>query len=221
MENEIDLLQLYHILMRRKWIIIFITLIAVIISAIFSFFVVQPVYEANVNIIIGKEEAQYFLEDKYTNSDIALYLQVAKTYEEIAKSRAVRYRTEQAVQDGSFEQVKNIKVASKSSTQVLTITISHFSAEAAAVCANALAENFIQVAGEVLPAGQLKILDKAERPEQPSSPNRKLNIAIGSVLGMMISIGIVMLLEFINRSIESEQDVKNYLNLPVLGVVPQ
>lgn len=220
MVYEIDLIQFLYKLRKRKWLIIYITMACMIIAGIYSYFIVQPLYEANVSIIIGKEEARYFLEDKYTNSDVSLYLQVVKTYEEIAKSRMVWDRVEESLKDDGLKEIKNIKAASKTGTQIITITVTHPSSKNVAIYANAFAEQFIQIAGEVLPAGELRILDKAEQPKTHASPNRMLNIAISILLGVMISVVIIFLLEYFNPVIESEQDAVNCLKLPVLGVLP-
>lgn len=221
MENEVDLLQVYYMVMRRKWIIVYSTLGALMLSMIYSFFIVQPVYEASVSIIIGKEEARLFWEDRYTNSDISLYVQVAKTYEEIAKSRTVLKRTRELLGDQGFDEIKEIKIVAKPNTQVLMISVSHRSPGGAAIWADALGEVFIQVAGEVLPAGQLSILDIAQQPKAPISPNRKVNIGIGGILGIMLGIGIALLFGYISPAIETEEDVKQYLDLPILGVVSE
>ncbi|MEW9123866.1 MAG: Wzz/FepE/Etk N-terminal domain-containing protein [Thermotaleaceae bacterium] len=221
MEYEIDLSQIYCMLMRRKWFILCITMLGITLSQIYSFFIVEPIYKANVSIIIGKEDTQFFLEDKYTNNDVMLYLKVAKTYEEIAKSRIVRNKAEGLLEDEVFKGIIHLQVSAKSDTQVLNITVSHGSPQAAVMCADALAKSFIQVANEVLPASQLKILDKAEWPKMPVSPNYKLNMAIGAVLGMMVAVGLIFLLEYLNPTIESEEDIRRYLEFPVLGIVPQ
>jgi len=221
MVYEIDLIRFLYKLRKRKWLIIYITMACMIITGIYSYFIVQPIYEANVSIIIGKEEARYFLEDRYTNSDVSLYLQVAKTYEEIAESRMVWDRVEESLKDEGFKEIRNIKAASKSGTQIITITASHPSSKNVATYANAFAEQFIQVASEMLPAGELRILDKAEQPKTHASPNRMLNMGISVVLGLIFSIAIIFLSEYFNPIIESEQDAMDCFNLPVLGVLPR
>jgi capsular exopolysaccharide synthesis family protein len=47
-----------------------------------------------------------------------------------------------------------------------------------------------------------------------------MNIAIAGVLGMMLSIGLVFLLEFLDRTIKSPEDIKRYLNLNIIGAIP-
>ncbi len=53
-EEEIDLREYINVLLKRKGIIILIFLIAIITAAIVSYFVLQPIYEANVIITVSK-----------------------------------------------------------------------------------------------------------------------------------------------------------------------
>lgn len=50
--EEISIREIIEVLLKRKWIIVGVTLLAIIISAIFSFFVLKPVYEAEVILSI-------------------------------------------------------------------------------------------------------------------------------------------------------------------------
>lgn len=68
---------------------------------------------------------------------------------------------------------------------------------------------------------QFRVLDPARRPERPYSPNRPLVQAIGTVAGFLIGIGIIVLLEIRDRTLHTEADVLQALNLPVLATVPR
>jgi capsular polysaccharide biosynthesis protein len=63
-EEEIDLREYINVLLKRKGIIILIFLIAVITAAIVSYFVLQPVYEANVVIAVSKPKIKNSLVDE-------------------------------------------------------------------------------------------------------------------------------------------------------------
>lgn len=67
---------------------------------------------------------------------------------------------------------------------------------------------------------KVQILDRAIEPRTPTSPNREKNISIFMVLGLIVGIGIAFLLEEMEESVRTSDDVKNYLNLPVLGSIP-
>jgi polysaccharide chain length determinant protein (PEP-CTERM system associated) len=67
---------------------------------------------------------------------------------------------------------------------------------------------------------QFKVLDPPRVPERPFSPNRLRLNAIGGVGGMAIGFGIVILLEYLDRSLKTAGDVMTVLKLPVLAQVP-
>ena len=67
----------------------------------------------------------------------------------------------------------------------------------------------------------VSVLAKATVAENPSpiKPQPLLNIAIAIVVGLMASVGLAFLLEFLNNTIKNEQDIEKILGLPVLGVI--
>ena len=66
----------------------------------------------------------------------------------------------------------------------------------------------------------IRITEKAVLPTFPVSPNKKRNVVLGIIIGLMIGIGISFLWEYLDRSLRTEEDVHRYLDLPVLSVIP-
>lgn len=65
-----------------------------------------------------------------------------------------------------------------------------------------------------------RIVDPAVVPDSPVKPKKKLVVAIAGLLAMMAGVGMVLLLEFLNNTFKSTEDVETRLNLPVLGILP-
>jgi uncharacterized protein involved in exopolysaccharide biosynthesis len=66
----------------------------------------------------------------------------------------------------------------------------------------------------------IRITEKAVLPTFPVSPNKKRNVVLGIIIGLMIGIGISFLWEYLDRSLRTEEDIHRYLDLPVLSVIP-
>lgn len=64
------------------------------------------------------------------------------------------------------------------------------------------------------------IVDKATAPLYPSSPKKKMNIALAMIIGLFGGLGLAFLFERLDDSIKSFQDVEKYAGLPSLGIVP-
>lgn len=73
---------------------------------------------------------------------------------------------------------------------------------------------------EVMQPTDVQVIDVAVAPEKPILPKKALNVVIGAILGLFVGIGLAFLLEYLNKSINNAQDVKDYLGLPVLGSIP-
>jgi protein tyrosine kinase modulator len=67
---------------------------------------------------------------------------------------------------------------------------------------------------------QFKILDPARLPTRPFSPNRPRLYLMGIVGGFAFGLTLVALLEYLDRRLRSEEDVRAALNLPVLATIP-
>jgi polysaccharide biosynthesis transport protein len=77
----------------------------------------------------------------------------------------------------------------------------------------------INLAGEI-PASNVSILDRAEIPTRPSKPNKRLNLMLGALLGLMGGLGLALLLENLNNTLRTPAEVEHYLRQPNLVLVP-
>ena len=66
----------------------------------------------------------------------------------------------------------------------------------------------------------IRITEKAVMPQAPVKPKKKLNLILSIIFGLMTGVGIAFLWEYLERSLRTEEDVRRYLDLPVLSVIP-
>ena len=66
----------------------------------------------------------------------------------------------------------------------------------------------------------IRIIDEATVPDNPYLPRKLINLLIGVVAGGIIAILIIFMIEFLDKSIKSSEDLEKELDLSFLGFVP-
>ena len=66
----------------------------------------------------------------------------------------------------------------------------------------------------------MRIVERAEVPLKPVSPNISLNILLAIFLSLFIGTGLAFFLEYLDNTVKTPMDVGNFLRLPVLGMIP-
>jgi len=73
---------------------------------------------------------------------------------------------------------------------------------------------------EVMEPTDVQIIDVAKLPERPIKPKKALNVVIAAILGLFVGVGGALVLEQINRTVRTAEDVQEFLDIPVLGSIP-
>jgi len=73
---------------------------------------------------------------------------------------------------------------------------------------------------ENLNTANIRITSEAMLPKSPIGVDKNRNLLMGIIIGLMIGFGLSFLYEYLDRSLRTEEKVKEYLDLPVLAVIP-
>lgn len=220
MEETISLKELFQTLKKRFSLIIAITIVAVMISGIVSYFLLTPIYQSSTQILVNQAKDE---QGVYTAGEVQTNLQLINTYNVIIKSAAIlelaKKELDLDITTGALNE--KITVQSEQNSQVVTISVQDEDPQMAADIANKTAEVFQKEIVNIMNVNNVTILAKAELGENPSpvKPQPLLNIAIAMVVGLMAGVGIAFLLEYLDNTIKDEQDIEKAVGLPVLGVI--
>lgn len=77
----------------------------------------------------------------------------------------------------------------------------------------------VDVAG-LLKTNNIRLLDAALVPKAPIRPRRGQNVLIAIFIGLALGIGLVFLLDMLDNTVKSQDDVEHYLGVPLLGILP-
>ncbi|WP_129706845.1 YveK family protein [Priestia megaterium] len=220
MEETISLRELFAVLRKRLWLIVLITIIAATVSAVISFFVLTPMYESKTQILVNQAKDDQQL---YNTQTVQTNVQLINTYNDIITSPAILDKViEELKLDGSAQTLSGqIQVTNAEDSQVAQIVVQDTSARRATDIANTTASVFQKEVPKIMNVDNVKVLSKATLGENasPVKPQPLMNIAIAIVVGLMAGVGLSFLLEYLDNTLKTEQDIEKLLELPVMGVV--
>jgi capsular polysaccharide biosynthesis protein len=221
-ETTLDIRDFFNVLKKRRKLIVLVVLICTLASAVLSFFVIQPTYEADTTIIIGKLAENGKSNTQY--NDVMMYQNLIKTYAQIAGSNVVMEGASSKL-NGAFSPEKLKKVVSitpQQGTQILQIKGQSKDPAEAVKMVNAVSSSFIAESKKVFPTGgNINIMDSPRFPDKPVKPKKLLNVAIAFFIGLLVSVGFSFMLEYMDNTIKTEDDIKKQIGIPVLGIIPK
>lgn len=219
---EMDGKEIFFTLL-RKWPVI---LVSLVIGALllygFSMFFISPVYEARATMIVNKNSGED--SGKQTDyNDILMTQKLVKTYSIIMRSKTVLSNVINRIGlDMSPEDLKeNITIQGLNETEVLEIIVENEDRELAALIANTIADIAPDIIIHYTNAVNARVLDRAQVPQDPSKPNKLQYAFIGSIIGLVFSVSLVLLKAYFDDTFKTEEEIKNYLEIPVLASLPE
>lgn len=217
-----ELKQYFYIIYKRLWIIVLLPFLATLASAYVSFYVLDPVYEANTSLYVINKQTDSQLSVAYSDLMAGQYL--VKDYRELVKSRTVTGAVIEELKLTGITHAmlaEKISVNSKNDTRIIEIRVQDGDPERARQIADKVGEVFVNKVIDLMKVENVSVVDKAQVPTKPVNPKPVMNIAIAFFTGLMASIGIVFLIEYLDDSIKTSEDVEKYLGLTVLGTIPE
>jgi capsular polysaccharide biosynthesis protein len=221
MEEAIDLKQYLNIIHKKAWVIVLITVMAIMISAAVNIFLVLPVYESSTTMMVSRAIDTNDANIRY--QDILISQRLVHTYGVIARSNRVLSKVVETLGlNMTVEEMRGkVSVTSMRDTEIIRISVLSTNGEFAANLANAVAQVFMQEVVSIMRIDNVQLIDEARIPAAPVKPRLTFNIAIAGVLGIMLGLALVFFIEFMDNTIKASGEIEKRLDLPVLGVIPR
>ena len=203
----LDMRKYKNIIKRGKWLIILITLLSTIAGIKLSINSGEVTYSTAETIIIGQEN------DAINNQNLI------KTYIEIAKSNSVAEKAS-AKLNGTVSplEIENAITANiQLNTSILKITSSSPDKKQTLDIINAVSDSFIEESHRIYPDGKTQIMDYAKAPEATIAKFNIRNTGISFLLGLIASMSILLLMNYMDTTIKNEDNMEQELGLPVIG----
>ncbi|MFA7197172.1 MAG: Wzz/FepE/Etk N-terminal domain-containing protein [Anaerovoracaceae bacterium] len=212
--------ELIDIILSHIKLILLITVLSGVLAFSVSQFGLTPYYESSVKLFVNNSRIGQA--DTTSISDLNASERLVNTYMEIVKSNTVLQKVSDSSGTGhSVAQLKQmVSTQSVKNTEIFYVTVTSDDPAGAQKLANQIAKDAPAEIMDFVEATSVKVIDYATLPTEPSTPNVKLNTAIGFLLGLILSVLLVLLLDMLDVTIRSEEDLTKLVDIPVLGVIP-
>lgn len=222
MEESINLKDVFKTIRKHLKSILILTIFAIVITGLISYFVLTPVYQTSTEILVNQSPTET---GPYVNLNIETDLKLINTYSGIIKSPAI---LDQVVDElnldlTSDQLIEKITVSNENESQIVSIAVVDEDPEMAVQIANTTAAIFKNEIRDLMNADNITILSPAAFRGEPVPifPKPMVNMAIAAVISLMLGAGIAFLWENLNTTMKDEQDIKDILDIPLLGIIPQ
>ncbi|MBC1920938.1 Wzz/FepE/Etk N-terminal domain-containing protein [Listeria grayi] len=217
MGDVVDLSKVLKVLKQNlKWIVI-IPVVFLVITMVLTYFFMTPKYASSTQILVNKKESN----SQFMAQEVQSNLQLVNTYAEIIKSPRILESVSKNLdrEFSSSEILSMLTVNNQSQSQILNISVRSNSRATSKKVANEVAKVFSKDIKKIMNVDNVSILSKADVKAMQVSPKPLVNAGIGIFLGLIVALLFIFLKQVLDKSLKTEEDVAEILDLPVLGII--
>lgn len=224
--KEINILALCKSLLRKAWLIVLCAVVFGIGGYIYTDQCVDPMYRSSILLYVNNS-AKTDDNDNISSSDLATSQRLVKTYIIILRSDPVMDKVAANLERSTGKKLSGaaingmISAGAEDDTEVFRVSVSNTDPVLAAEVANAVAAVAPKEIEAVILGSSAKVVQQASVAGAPYSPNKTRQAALFAVIGAVLAIAFVLIREFMDVRIKSEEDLAEICDAPILGYIPE
>jgi polysaccharide biosynthesis transport protein len=221
----VDLREYVRLLRVRRALIIAATLLGIAAAALLTL-IATPVYAARAQLFVSADDRGGGVGTAYTGS---LFTQArVKSYAKVIDSPPIANAVidELGLNISADELAAKVSADAPLDTVLLNVTVRDTNPVVAQRIANSVATNFTKLVGQLetqTQGGQslvkLSVVKPAGLPRTPVSPNKKLNLALGLLVGLATGVGASVARETLDQTVRGVEEMQSEFGLATLGVI--
>ncbi len=184
-----------------------------------------PIYRAQTSVYVGSRTPS-----NQSGTDIIQLDRIIATYAAMVKSGPVAQLAIGAshAPRSPGQVVGETTALVLPNTNLIAISVSDSDAAVAQSLANGVAAGFIaqvnnlnaNTGASAASAPTVTVFQPASLPAAALPTSLKRDLALGGLFGLIVSVGVVLLVDYLDISIKSADDLEHHSDLPVLGTIP-
>lgn len=216
-EIEIDLREVLFAVKKKIFLILAVGLLFGCVACAYTKVFVTPIYTSVSNMLVLTKETTLS-----SLADLQLGAQLTKDYTVLINSRPVLQQVIDNLDlDMDYKELREaITITNPDDTRILELSVESSEPVQAKEIADELATVSSAYIGDKMEVVPPKIIEEGEVPTERTSPSMLKIAAISVLLGLVLCTGFVIVLEILNDTIKTEEDIMKYLELSTLAAVP-
>ena len=221
--EELDLKELIQMFWEKRVQILLITAIFIVVGIIYTVGFVKPKYQSKTSLLLATNSSNQSSTNGITTNDLTINSKIVSTYSDMINNgnkipREVIKNLGMKLQE--YEVRKSITVKARDNADMIDIIVKYDDPVIAQKIANETAKVLIENVKEYYKIENLYIYDEAEVENEPCNINHKKDILIFTVIGFVVAMGYVLILNMLDTTIKSVQDIEKVSGVTVLASIP-
>lgn len=222
--EELDLKELVRIFWEKKVQIILLIAIFAVIGVIYTIGFVKPKYQATTSLLLAtnSSSANSGADSSITTTDVTLNSKLVSTYSKLVKSdkvvRTVISNLSLKMEESTLKKI--VSVTAAEDTEFIEISVKNEDPALATKIANEIAKVFIENVKEFYGVENVHVVDAAEVPQAPYNINHVKDVVIFAFIGAVIAVMYVLIVNMLDTTVKSEEDIEKNFGLTVLATMP-
>ncbi len=219
-EDEIDLMDLIFIFIRR-WKLIVLIFLPIFGIGVFFAATRTNMYKAETILMVSNGTgtvSSTILE----NNELSVNQRLARTYAEIAKSKVILNNVIKKYDLAiSLKELENqVEISPVDNTELLRLTYRNGDPSLAAAIVNEIGNEFMLKVREVMNFQNIKVVEKGEVPKEALPKKRRQILIVSFLFGIMVGGIVAFIVEFFFCKLRKPKDIEKILKVSMLGMIP-
>lgn len=215
-EVEIDLSQLLKLLKKNIRLIIILALVGIIIAASATTFLISKKYQSQGSVLLKADVVNGSLDSTQVNTNKMM----VNNYVKLLQGNNIQNQVAKNLNITSAEVRSSLSITNTTDTQIIEISSTTVDPGLSKRIVDETISVFTTLIQEKLDVTNVTIVDQPEVNPNPVSPSMVKNVIIGAVVGIVISLGYLLLTYLLDTKIKNGEQAEQYLGVPLLGIVP-
>ncbi|MCI8389058.1 MAG: hypothetical protein HFE63_11425 [Clostridiales bacterium] len=221
-EVEIDLLHLMKVLWHRAWIIVLSMIVCGAIAFSYAMFMVTPTYESKAKLYVNNGSISLGSSVSLSLNDLNVASKLLPLYVEILKTRETLEEViSTAGLDYTYEQLLGmVQAKSVNSTEIFEVVVTNTDPVEAKLIVDTIVKVIPDRIADIIDGCSVRIVDNAVVASHRSSPSYSKFAMMGVLLGLVASVGVIMIIDLLNNTVHDEDYLSETYGLPILAAIP-